>query len=95
MHILSHQWRHVRKEPSGIKLRILHFPDTPVGAQKWGAKLLPVRVRTSKLADNSYARGTRHSSYPLVCEVEIDREVVSRPTCVLPLRCPGSGVYAA
>ena len=29
---------------SGIKLRMLHFrgkPDTPVGAQKWGAKLLP------------------------------------------------------
>ena len=28
---------------SGIKLRMLHFPDTPVGAQKWGAKLLPDR----------------------------------------------------
>ena len=28
-------------------------PDTPVGAQKRSAKLLPVRVRTSKLARNS------------------------------------------
>ena len=44
---------------SGIKLRIPHFPDTPVGAQKWGGKLLPVRVRTSKLADNSYVANIR------------------------------------
>ena len=40
-----------------VYIHILHFPDTPVGAQKWTAKLLPVRVRTSKLPRNSYVTG--------------------------------------
>ena len=69
---------------SGIKLRMLHFrgkPDTPVGAQKWGAKLLPVRVRTSKLARNSYTYDhlPRH---PNDGSTKVERETIyfhSRP----------------
>ena len=38
-----------------FNLRGIHFPDTPVGAQKWSGKLLPDRFRPRKLADNSSA----------------------------------------
>ena len=44
---------------SGFLFSMLHFPDTQMGAQKRGGKLLPVRVRTSKLADNSYVANIR------------------------------------
>ena len=68
---------------------MLHFPDTPVGAQKRGGKLLPDRFRPRKLADNSYVANIR-VIYPLVLKFELEREVVFRPAFVLPLGCPVS-----
>ena len=45
-------------------------------------------MRNFAIADNSYVGNIRVMSYPLVLKFELEREVVFRPTFVLPFGCP-------
>ena len=60
---------------SGIKLRMITFPGIPAVAPFAFFHQLLVRVRTSKLARNSYVVCDAQTSYALVSKFELEREV--------------------